>query len=341
MTQTIALQRRALLARRTRRKCILAGAVCARRRSWRLPASAGSTPALPDWARDRGANAPPAPPPMLVRQIRAVDAGAGDQQPASRSPPVPIRRPGLSSLGKADAATRARALECLTSAIYYEAGQESTRRPARGRAGRAEPRPPPGLPVQRLRRRLRRLDAPDRLPVHLHLRRLAGPRGRARRLESRPRRSPRRRSSGYVYAPVGNATHYHANYVVPYWALDARPRTPSIGAHIFYRWAGGWGRPAAFAQGYSRPRAERRRASCRCDRRRAARCRDARPGRRSRSRRSTKSQVPRRSSSTRRCAATSALRVLLQPEAREGGRRRRSTPIMSSTSRHPTICAGR
>jgi hypothetical protein len=51
--------------------------------------------------------------------------------------------------------------------------------------------------------------------------------------------------AGSVYAPVGQATHYHANYVVPYWA-SSLVKTSIEGAHIFYRWAGGWGRPAAF-----------------------------------------------------------------------------------------------
>jgi len=55
---------------------------------------------------------------------------------------------------------------------------------------------------------------------------------------------------GYVYAPVGYATHYHANYVVPVWA-QSLSKSAVIGAHIFYRWAGGWGRPPAFAQRYS------------------------------------------------------------------------------------------
>ncbi|HEY0629217.1 MAG TPA: hypothetical protein VGD23_07800, partial [Sphingomicrobium sp.] len=50
---------------------------------------------------------------------------------------------------------------------------------------------------------------------------------------------------GYVFAPVGYATHYHANYVVPYWA-SSLVKNSVQGAHIFYRWAGGWGRPAAF-----------------------------------------------------------------------------------------------
>ncbi len=57
-------------------------------------------------------------------------------------------------------------------------------------------------------------------------------------------RSPRRRLPASVYAGVGNATHYHANYVVPYWAAS-QAKTAVIGAHLFYRWSGGWGQPTA------------------------------------------------------------------------------------------------
>jgi hypothetical protein len=56
--------------------------------------------------------------------------------------------------------------------------------------------------------------------------------------------------SGYVYAPVGYATHYHADYVVPYWA-STLAKNAVVGAHIFYRWAGGWGQPAAFVKSYT------------------------------------------------------------------------------------------
>jgi hypothetical protein len=56
--------------------------------------------------------------------------------------------------------------------------------------------------------------------------------------------------SGSVYAPAGYATHYHANYVVPYWA-SSLTKTAVEGAHIFYRWQGGWGRPTAFTDRWS------------------------------------------------------------------------------------------
>ncbi|MEO6582043.1 MAG: cell wall hydrolase, partial [Sphingomicrobium sp.] len=55
---------------------------------------------------------------------------------------------------------------------------------------------------------------------------------------------------GAVYAPAGYATHYHANYVVPYWASSLAKNTV-VGAHIFYRWAGGWGGPGAFGNRYA------------------------------------------------------------------------------------------
>ena len=62
------------------------------------------------------------------------------------------------------------------------------RRPGRQRRacrrpGRPQPRPPPGLSGKRLRRRLSGIDPRHRLPVHLHLRRLALSPARRRRVE--------------------------------------------------------------------------------------------------------------------------------------------------------------
>jgi len=51
--------------------------------------------------------------------------------------------------------------------------------------------------------------------------------------------------SGYVETSVGEATHYHADYVAPRWA-PLLAKVAEIGQHIFYRWPGAWGQPAAF-----------------------------------------------------------------------------------------------
>jgi spore germination cell wall hydrolase CwlJ-like protein len=55
--------------------------------------------------------------------------------------------------------------------------------------------------------------------------------------------------SGTVTSTVGMATHYHANYVSPYWAPKLHKIT-QMGAHIFYRWPGNWGRRVAFNGAY-------------------------------------------------------------------------------------------
>ena len=51
--------------------------------------------------------------------------------------------------------------------------------------------------------------------------------------------------SGHVEPEVGEATHYHAQYVAPGWGGELSKIT-QLGAHIFYRWNGAWGLPGAF-----------------------------------------------------------------------------------------------
>jgi len=55
--------------------------------------------------------------------------------------------------------------------------------------------------------------------------------------------------SGYVYKPVGVATHYHTLAVRPLWSSSLQP-VAVIGAHIFYRNLGFNGTPAAFTIAY-------------------------------------------------------------------------------------------
>jgi hypothetical protein len=55
--------------------------------------------------------------------------------------------------------------------------------------------------------------------------------------------------SGFVMKKVGNATHYHADYVAPYWS-PTLVKVAVVGQHIFYRWTGGAGLPPAFGGRY-------------------------------------------------------------------------------------------
>jgi spore germination cell wall hydrolase CwlJ-like protein len=180
---------------------------------------------------------------MLVRQLppeKAVQLNAAIQFAAG---PNPAAKPFDF---KGDKAARARALECLTSAVYYEAGQESTD----GQRAVA----------QVVLNRVRHSAFPSTVcgVVYEGSTRATGCqftftcdgslyRGPELGSWRRAARVAEAALSGSVYAPVGWATHYHANYVVPYWA-PTLAKNAIVGAHIFYRWAGGWGQPSSFAK---------------------------------------------------------------------------------------------
>jgi spore germination cell wall hydrolase CwlJ-like protein len=55
----------------------------------------------------------------------------------------------------------------------------------------------------------------------------------------------KRALSGFVMKDVGVATHYHASYVAPYWA-PTLVKLKQVGQHIFYRWTGPSGTLKAF-----------------------------------------------------------------------------------------------
>jgi spore germination cell wall hydrolase CwlJ-like protein len=51
--------------------------------------------------------------------------------------------------------------------------------------------------------------------------------------------------SGGTYPPVGLATHYHTDWVRPYWS-DSLEKIAIVDTHLFFRWPGYWGTPGAF-----------------------------------------------------------------------------------------------
>jgi hypothetical protein len=154
------------------------------------------------------------------------------------------------SLGKVGAGTRAQALECLTSAVYYEAGNQSDD------GERAV--------AQVILNRVRHPAFPSSVcgVVYQGSTRLTGCQftftcdGSLERRPSaegwaRAKRVAEAALTGAVFGPVGLATHYHADYVVPYWA-STMAKNAVIGAHLFYRWAGSWGQQSAYTQSYAR-----------------------------------------------------------------------------------------
>jgi spore germination cell wall hydrolase CwlJ-like protein len=149
----------------------------------------------------------------------------------------------------ASEADRQRALRCLTQGVYYEAALESTE----GQEAVA----------QVILNRVRDPNYPNTLcgVVFQGAERTTGcqfsftcdgalaqaPVGWA---WNRARTVAERALAGHVAVKVGTATHYHADYVHPWWSPTLAKIT-QIGAHIFYRWKGLYGETAAFRQHYA------------------------------------------------------------------------------------------
>jgi spore germination cell wall hydrolase CwlJ-like protein len=179
-----------------------------------IPTAAVEPPSLPELAQDIAVGAPARP--FDLRQASDHDAQT--------------------------------ALECLTNAIYYEArsesegGQRAVAQVVLNRARHpAFPKSVCGVVYQGSTRStgcqftftcdgsLARRPQPDAWE-------------RARRIAADA-------LSGYVYEPVGLATHYHTTAIHPWWA-DALTKAVTIGNHIFYRWRGEWGDPKSFRRPY-------------------------------------------------------------------------------------------
>lgn len=145
-------------------------------------------------------------------------------------------------------AERDQAVHCLAEAIYYEAGAE----PIEGQRAVAQ--------VVLNRVRDPRFTASVCGVVYQGARR-AGCQFSFACDGSRSRRRPsaeqfgqarflaQQALNGHVVAKVGAATHYHTDYVEPFWRTRL-VQTAKIGAHIFYRFPGEAGRASALSADY-------------------------------------------------------------------------------------------
>jgi spore germination cell wall hydrolase CwlJ-like protein len=161
---------------------------------------------------------------------------------------IPAPRFSLPATG-ADAFASLSALDCMTAAIYYEAANE----PITGQRAVA----------QVVLNRVRHPAYPNTVcgVVFQGSERATGCQftftcdgSLARRpslsLWNRARTIAAASLGGFVETSVGHATHYHASYVLPYWAPKLTKLT-SIGSHIFYQWKDSWSHPSAYSARYA------------------------------------------------------------------------------------------
>lgn len=181
--------------------------------------------------------------PYLPEPAQGVDGQADtpDEVPAG-----PAARPFVAGGTGTD---QARALQCLTMAIYYEAASESDagqRAVAQVVLNRvAHPAYPSSVCGVVFQGSERNTGCQFTFTCDGSLSRQP-----SQRFWDRARKVALAAMAGAVYRPVGLATHYHTVWIHPYWA-DSLTHVGTIGAHRFYRWKGQAGQPRAFTAAYA------------------------------------------------------------------------------------------
>jgi hypothetical protein len=194
----------------------------------------------------------PAP---VADALPAIDGSTGTVAlPALPIPPgASTADPGVVAArpfawGRATAIDKARAMQCLTAAIYYEAGGESIdgqRAVAQVVLNRARHPAFPATVCGVVYQGVERTHCQFSFACDGALNRAPAITG-----WSRAAQVAAAALSGGVYAPVGLATHYHSFAVAPAWNR-AMVMTDMVGAHLFHRWKGYWGTAAAMNRAYA------------------------------------------------------------------------------------------
>lgn len=190
------------------------------------------------------AGPPPKAEPLVFAPLPAEEARlinnaipfAGDRGPAAR----PFRFAG-------DTESRERAVDCLATAMWYEAGESDSGQRA---------------VAQVVLNRVRHPAFPSTVcgVVFQGAERATGCQftftcdGAMRRVPSqaafaRARARAHAMLDGAVAKDVGLATHYHTDWVHPIWSTELE-KIAQVDTHLFFRWQGGWGGPAAQRRRY-------------------------------------------------------------------------------------------
>ncbi|MEH3037168.1 MAG: cell wall hydrolase [Sphingomonas adhaesiva] len=183
--------------------------------------------------------------PVEFQSLDPADARAWNASIPFVRGPKPAARPFRFA---GDEQQRARATDCLAAAAYYEAGDDPVGQKA---------------VVQVVLNRLRHPAFPKTVceVVFQGSERSTGCQftftcdGALARIPSPPawdraRRLASKALNGAVDRTVGYATHYHTDWVVPYWSASL-DKIAEVHTHLFFRWTGWWGTPAAFRRSVS------------------------------------------------------------------------------------------
>jgi Cell Wall Hydrolase len=185
--------------------------------------------------------APPPVEPFILKKVDQATAKAVNDAVALTKDPVP---PAPAFIFRGSAADFARAQDCLAATIFYEAGAETI-------GGQM-------AVAQVVLNRVRHPAYPKSVcgVVFQGHERSTGCQfsytcdgSMARRPSpaawTRYRGISSAMLKGLTYPPVGLATHYHTDWVLPAWSAKL-DKVRVEGTHLFFRYHGYWGKPAAY-----------------------------------------------------------------------------------------------
>ena len=203
-------------------------------------------PKPPARAAARARPAPPRVEPLRYAPLTPVQAVAANAAVPFSTAPNPAARPFHAP---ETGAARDRAVDCLASAVLYEAGDDATGERAVAQVVLNRVRHP-AFPKTVCAVVFEGAERPTGCQFTFTCDGALLRHSFAAVAWDRARAIARAAMDGAVDASVGHATHYHANWVVPYWSASL-DKVAAVGTHLFFRWSGWWGTPPAFVRAVS------------------------------------------------------------------------------------------
>jgi hypothetical protein len=183
--------------------------------------------------------------PVRLAALSMDDARAFNAAIPFSTDPNPAARPLILDAGAEDFG---RAVDCLAAATWYEAGDDPVGQRAVAQVvlnRMRHPAFPKSVCGVVFQGQERRTGCQFTFTCDGAMRRSPSPVawGRAQTIA-------RQALTGSVFAKVGHSTHYHTDWVVPYWS-SSLDKVAEVNTHLFFRWTGWWGTPPAFRRGYA------------------------------------------------------------------------------------------
>jgi len=183
--------------------------------------------------------------PVRLAALSLGDARAFNAAIPFSTDPNPAARPLILDAGAEDFG---RAVDCLAAATWYEAGDDPVGQRAVAQVvlnRMRHPAFPKSVCGVVFQGQERRTGCQFTFTCDGAMRRTPSPAawGRAQTIA-------RQALTGSVFAKVGHSTHYHTDWVVPYWS-SSLDKVAEVNTHLFFRWTGWWGTPPAFRRDYA------------------------------------------------------------------------------------------